>query len=161
MYPPGVSRADALPLQAMPLSTAEERLRLVLRLFAAIFAIGALVFFLRPDGTVADLDRVGGLFGLETLPVAGQPVASDFWLVLAVANMATIAACCAWAAGDVRGRRPLVHAVVVSKITSSATGLILFLVRTHAFPYLSALLVDLPIALVLLRALRAAGSERV
>ena len=145
----------------MPLSTAEERLRFVLRLFAVVFAIGALAFFLRPDGTVADLDRVGALLGLDTLPVAGHPVASDFWLVLAVANMATIAACCAWAAGDVRGRRLLVHAVVVSKITSSATGLILFLARAHALPYLSALLVDLPIALVLLATLRAAGNERV
>lgn len=161
MYPRCVRPAEAILLQVAPLSAAEERLRGLLRLFAAVFAVGALAFFVRPQGTVADLDRVGVAIGLASLPVSAGPAGSDFWLVLAVANMATIAACCGLAAADVRGRRALVYPVVVSKVTSSATGLLLFLGRAHALPFLSATLVDLPIALVLLAALRAtAGGER-
>lgn len=142
-----------------PLTAAEERLRKLLRFFAALFAAGALVFFVRPGGTVADLNRVGVLLGLAPLVPAEHPVDADFWLVLAVANMATIATCCAFAAADVRRRRGLVYPLIVSKLTSSTCGLLLFLFRTHAFAYLSATLVDLPIALVTLVALRATTSH--
>jgi len=147
---------DVMPPSPSPLGAAERRLRALLIFFAALFGIGALAFLLRPDGTVADLNRVGALLGLAPLPVGAGPVASDFWLVLATANMAAIAACAGFAAADVRRRRALVYPLVVSKLTSSAAGLLLFLGRAHAFAYLSATLVDLPIALVLLAALRAA-----
>ena len=80
--------------------------------------------------------------------------------MLAVANMATIAACCALAAGDVRGRRALAYPTVVSQLTSSASGLPLFLFRAHAFAYLPAVLVYRPLALVTLAALRAAPIRR-
>src|SRR5919198_375247 len=56
-------------------------------------------------------------------------------------------------AGDVRGRRALVYPVVVSKLTSSGTGLLLFVQWAHALPLLAIALVDLPIAVILLRAL--------
>src|SRR5213593_4875149 len=139
----------------VPLTAAERRLAAWLRFFAAIFAAGAVIFFLRPAGTVADLDRVGLLLGLTPLPPAGGPVAADFWLTLAVANMAAIAACAGLAAA-VRRRRALVYPLVVSKLTSSGTGFLLFAGGAHAFPYLVVPLVDLPIALVLVAALRAA-----
>ena len=77
----------------VPLTAAERWLAAWLRFFAAIFAAGAVIFFFRPAGTVADLDRVGLLLGLAPLPPASGPVAADFWLTLAVANMAAIAAC--------------------------------------------------------------------
>src|SRR5881628_2509106 len=89
----------------VPLTAAERRLAAWLRFFAAIFAAGAVIFFVRPAGTVADLDRVGLLLGLTPLPPAGGPVAADFWLTLAVANMAAIATCAGLAAADVRRRR--------------------------------------------------------
>src|SRR5438128_12606062 len=108
--------------EVAPLTAAERRLAAWLRFFAAIFAIGAVLFFIRPEGTVGDLNRVGLLFGLTPLPPAGGPVAADFWLTLAVANMAAIAACAGLAAGDVRRRRALVYPPVVSKFTASGTG---------------------------------------
>jgi len=138
--------------EPISLTPAEYRLRLWLRVFAVLFGLGTLGFFVRPGGTVADLNRVGGLLGLGVLPV-GEP---DFWLVLAVANMATITAAAWLAAADVRGRRVLVYPIVVSKAASSATGLLLFLGSRHAFAHLSATLVDLPIAVILLVALRRA-----
>jgi hypothetical protein len=148
-----VSRAPADPL---PLSAAERRLAGLLRFFAALFLVGGLIFFLRPNGTLADLDRVGAAVGFASLPPRDAPLAADFWLALGVANMATIAACCWLAAGDVRRRRVLVYPVVVSKLTSSTAGVVLFVTRAHALAYLSATLVDLPIALVTLAALRSA-----
>ena len=141
---------------AAPLTRAERKLARLLRLFALLFAIGAVGFLVRPDGTVADLDRVGELVGLPTLygtPVAGL---SDFWLPLAIANMATIAACAWLAAGDVRRRRTLVYPIIVSKFASSMTGILLFVRWAPAFPFLAIALVDLPIAIILISALRAA-----
>ena len=142
--------------EIVPLSTAERRLAAWLRFFAVIFAGGAVIFFVRSEGTVADLDRIGLLLGLAPLPPTGGPVAANFWLTLAVANMATIAACAGLAATDVRRRRALVYPLVVSKLTSSGTGLLLFAGGIHAFPYLVVPLVDLPIAAVLVAGLRAA-----
>ena len=136
-----------------PLTGPERALARWLRFFALLFVLGMLGFVLRPDDTVRDLDRVGVLLGLPTLPVSRAPVASDFWLALAVANMATITACCWLAASDVRARRVLAYPVVVSKLASSGTALLLFTRWTHAFPLLTIALVDLPIAIILVRAL--------
>ncbi len=122
---------------AAALTAPERALARWLRLFAGLFALGTLAFLLRPDDTVRNLDRVGSLLGFPTLSPSRVPVASDFWLALAVANMATITVCAWLAAGDVRGRRALAYPVQ----------------WTHAFPLLTIALVDLPIAVILLRAL--------
>ena len=144
------------PADPVPLSAAERRLASLLRFFAALFLGGAVIFFVRPNGTLADLDRVGAALGFTSLPPRAEPLAAEFWLALGVANMATIAVCCWLAAADVRRRRALVYPVIVSKLTSSTAGAILFATRVHALAYLSATLVDLPIAAVLIAALRAA-----
>ena len=60
------------------LTAAEERPRARLRFFAGLFGIGALVFLVRPAGTVADLNRARVLFGLPPLEPAGHPVEADF-----------------------------------------------------------------------------------
>jgi hypothetical protein len=146
--------------EARPLTRPERRLAWLLRFFALLFAIGAVVFLLRPDETVRDLDRVGALVRLPTLAQSRMPMMSDFWLILAVANMATIAACAGLAAGDVRRRRTLVYPIIVSKLASSTTGILLFVRWTPAFPFLAAALVDLPIAIILVSALRAAPADR-
>src|SRR5882672_6260340 len=146
--------------EAAPLTRAERKLAWLLRLFAVLFAIGAVGFLVRPDETVTDLDRLGALVGLPTLQRTAVAGVSDFWLPLAIANMATIAACAWLAAGDVRRRRALVYPIVVSKLASSATGGLLFVRWSAAFPFLAVALVDLPIAVILVSALRAAPAER-
>jgi len=143
-----------------PLSRPERRLAWLLRFFALLFAVGAVAFLLRPDDTVANLDRVGALVRLPTLVSTRMAVVSDFWLPLAVANMATIAACAWFAASDVRRRRALVYPIIVSKLASSATGILLFVRWAHAFPFLAVALVDLPIAMILVSALRRAPVAR-
>ena len=146
--------------EAAPLTRAERKLAWLLRFFAVLFAIGAVGFLVRPDETVTDLDRVGALVGLPILQQTAVAGVSDFWLPLAIANMATIAACAWLAAGDVRRRRALVYPIVVSKLASSATGVLLFVRWSPAFPFLAVALVDLPIAVILVSALRAAPAER-
>jgi hypothetical protein len=148
------------PAESSALTRGERSLARWLRLFALLFLAGAAGFLLRPDDTVRDLDRVGALVGLPTLAAGRLPVASDFWLPLAIANMATIAACSWLAAADVRGRRALVYPVVVSKLASSATGILLFVRWCPAFPFLTVALVDLPIAVILLTKLRGAAPTR-
>ena len=142
--------------EARPRTRGERRLAWTLRFFALLFAIGAVGFLLRPDDVVHDLDRVGALVGLPTLGASRGPVPSDFWLPLAIANMATITACAWFASRDVRRRRSLVHAIIVSKLASSATGILLFVRWSMAFPFLTVALVDLPIALILMSGLRRA-----
>lgn len=144
----------------LSLTPAERRLAALLRLFAIAFGVGAVIFFLRPQGTVTDMNLVGALLGLGILPPRDGASTSDFWLVLAVANMTTITACAALAAQDVRERRVLVYPVLVSKLTSSGCGLLLFVTHGLAFPYLTATLVDLPIAVVLWAGLRAVSRTR-
>src|SRR3989442_439795 len=145
---------------AASLTAPERALARWLRIFAGLFALGTLAFLLRPDDTVRNLDRVGSLLGFPTLAPSQVPVASDFWLTLAIANMATITVCAWLAAGDVRRRRGLVHAIVASKLASSATGILLFVRWSPTFPFLAAALVDLPIAMILVSGLRAAPAEK-
>src|SRR5947209_18008140 len=128
---------------ASALTAPERALARSLRLFAGLCARGTLAFLLRPDDTVRNLDRVGSLLGFPTLSPSRVPVASDFWLALAVANMATITACAWLAAGDVRSRRALAYPVVVSKLVSSRSGLLLSVQWTQVCPLLSPSRVDL------------------
>ena len=146
--------------EARTLSRPERKLAWLLRFFALLFAIGMVGFLVRPDDTVKDLDRVGAFVGLPTLARSAYPMVSDFWLALAIANMATITTCCWLAAGDIRRRRALVYPVIVSKIVSSTTGVLLFVRWTFAFPFLATALVDLPIAIILISALRGAPPDR-
>ncbi len=148
--------ATASIAEAAPRTSGERRLAWLLRILALLFAMGAVGFLLRPDETVRYLDWAGVLVGLPPLPPSRVAVASDFWFALAIANMATIAGCAWLAAGDVRGRRVLVYPIVVSKIASSATSIVLFVRWSHSLPFLTIALVDLPIAFLLLAALRRA-----
>ena len=142
------------------LTRPERKLAWWLRFFGLLFAIGTVAFLLRPDDTVKDLDRVGRLVHLPTLASTAFPVVSDFWLSLAIANMATITACAWIAAADIRRRRALVYPIIVSKLASSATGILLFVRWAYAFPFLATALVDLPIAIILVSALRGAPPDR-
>jgi hypothetical protein len=145
-----VSPAD----DARPPTRSERKLAWLLRVLGLLFVAAAIGFLLRPDGTVVGLDRVGALAGLPMLTATSRPMASDFWLSFAVANMATLAACAWLAAGDVRRRRPLVHVIVVSALALAGTAALLFVRWAHAFSFLAAALVGLTIAIVLISALR-------
>jgi hypothetical protein len=141
--------------EARPVTRSERKLAWLLRLYALLCIGGAVVFVLRPDEVVRDIDRLGRLVRLPTLMATGYPVVSDFWLAMAVANMMTLAACAWLAAGDVRRRRALVYPIIVSNVVAAAIGVLLFVRWSMAFPFLAIALVDLPIALILISGLRA------
>lgn len=138
---------------AIPLTAAERRLSLLLRLLALIFVAGAVAFLVRPEEIIHGLGVPSAMIGLPALATTTGAVESDFWFALAVANMATNAACCWLAAGDVRLRRALVYPVVVSMLVATATAALVFIRWAPALPFLAIVIVALPIALVLLRGL--------
>ena len=140
---------------ARPPTRAERRLAWLLRVLALLFAAGAIGFLVRPDNTVTALDRIGALAGLPTLADARLPVVSDFWLAFAVADMATLATCAWLAAADVRRRRSLVHAIVVSKLTATMAAVLLFVRWAHVVPFLAIAVVEMAVAIVVVSALRA------
>ncbi len=150
----------AVRAEAAPLARAERKLARLLRLLAILFAAGAVGFVLRPDETVTSVDRIGSLVGLPTLVRGAVPVTSDFWLPLAVANLAAGAVGAWYAGGDVRRRRGVVYPIVASAVVSAATGILLFVRWAATFAFLAAAIVNLGIAIVLVSALRAAPRER-
>ena len=94
-----------------PLSSQERRLAGFCRLFAIVYALGAIVFAVAPQLT----------FRLATLDAAplGWTAQAAFWNVLAVAMMTAIATACAVTAARPRERRHAMLPVVVAKLTSS------------------------------------------
>jgi hypothetical protein len=132
---------------------AERRLAWLLRAYGIVFVAAAVLFLLRPDATVVDVDHLGALLRLPTLPPSPAAVASDFWHPLAVADMAALAACCWMAAGDVRRRRVLAWPVVVALLTGAATAAALFARWTAALPFLVLAVVSIVLAVVLVRTL--------
>jgi hypothetical protein len=138
---------------ATPLTSAERRLAWLLRILALLFVGGAVGFLLRPEEMIHHLGVPGTFIGLPSLATTGMAVESDFWFALAVANMAANAACCWLAASNIRVRRALVYPVVVSMLVASGTAALVFVRWAPAFPFLALVLVALPVALILLRAL--------
>src|SRR5437016_12394395 len=100
---------------AASLTASERALARWLRIFAGLFALGTLAFLLRPDDTVRNLDRVGSLLGFPTLAPSRVTVASDFWLAVAVANVATVNVFEWLDADDVHGRRAPAYPIHMHK----------------------------------------------
>jgi hypothetical protein len=94
------------------LSPQERRLATFCRIFASVYAFGAVGFALTPRLTFR-------LVTLDAAPMGWTPQAV-FWNVLAVAMMTAIATACAVTAGAPRERRHTLLPVVVAKLTSSA-----------------------------------------
>jgi hypothetical protein len=93
------------------LSPQEQRLAAFCKVFAIVYALGALGFALTPTLT----------FRLVTLDAAapGRTPQAVFWNVLAVAMMTAIATACAVTAAAPRERRHALLPVIVAKLTSS------------------------------------------
>lgn len=120
-------------------------LRLWLRVWGVIFALGALDFLLLPMRTVQTLNAAGARLGLAPVP-AGP----GYWVPLAAAYMVLIAVFC-W---DGQARY-----LLLAKISSSLFALGWFVFAGLEFPFLAAGVLDGLIAAgtaLLLRAERAA-----
>jgi hypothetical protein len=134
-----------------PLSPQESRLASFCRLFAAVYAFGALGFALTPRLTFR-------LVTLDSVPVGWTPQAM-FWNVLAVAMMVAISVACALVAPHPRERRHMLLPVVAAKLTSSGLAA-LHLIRFHgpgARALLAIIATDFPLFLLTLWAYRSAA----
>lgn len=116
----------------------DSLLRVWLRAWMVVFALGAIDFLVFPTVTLNVLNSAGSLFGMPAIPSR----VTEFWAVLAVAYMVLVAAFC-WAATKERGidAQP-VRFLVLGKTTSSLVSLLYFLVVVHAFAFLANFLVD-------------------
>ena len=138
---------------------ATRRLRLLLRVWAVIFALGAVDFFVFPYLTVRILNSTARSLGMHEVPAlnAGQ----DFWLTLAVPYMILVAAF-SWVAqrGPKIAAQP-VRFLMLAKASSSLTSLALFVFGGFPYAFLANFVVDGAIFLITYWFYRAARPELV
>jgi hypothetical protein len=136
---------------------ATRRLRLLLRIWAVIFALGAIDFLVFPYLTVRMLNSAGRSLGMHEVTAlnAGQ----DFWLTLAVPYMILVAAF-SWVAqrGEKISAQP-VQFLMLAKASSSLTSLVLFVFGGFPYAFLANFVVDGAIVLITYWFYRAARSE--
>ena len=143
----------------MGLVIGTRRLRLLLRIWTVVFALGAIDFFVFPYLTVRILNSTARSLGMHEVTAlnAGQ----DFWLTLAVPYMILVAAL-SWVAQ--RGERiqaQPVQFLMLAKASSSLTSLALFVFGGFPYAFLANFVVDGAIALVTYSFYRAAKRELV
>ena len=117
-----------------------ERLRLVLRVWAVVFALGAIDFFVFPYLTVRILNSTARSLGMHQ--VVALNGGQDFWLTLAVPYMILVAAFSWIAQRGTRIQAQPVQLLLLAKASSSLTSLALFLLGGFAYPFLANFVVD-------------------
>jgi len=125
---------------------ATRRLRLLLRIWAVIFALGAIDFFVFPYLTVRILNSTAKSLGMHEVTAlnGGQ----DFWLTLAVPYMILVAAFSWVAQRGPRIQAQPVQLLLLAKGASSLTSLALFVLGGLAYPFLANFIVDGAIFLI-------------
>ena len=138
---------------------ATRRLRLLLRIWAVIFALGAIDFFVFPYLTVWILNSTAKSLGMHEVTAlnGGQ----DFWLTLAVPYMILVAAFSWVAQRGPRIQAQPVQLLLLAKGASSLTSLALFVLGGLAYPFLANFIVDGAIFLITYWFYRMARSELV
>ncbi len=135
------------------------RLRLLLRIWAVIFALGAIDFFVFPYLTVRILNSTARSLGMHQ--VTALSGGQDFWLTLAVPYMILVAAFSWVAQRGVRIQAQPVQFLLLAKAASSLTSLALFLLGGFAYPFLANFVVDGAIFAITYWFYRSARSELV
>jgi hypothetical protein len=138
---------------------ATKRLRLLLRAWAVIFALGAIDFFVFPYLTVRILNSTAKSLGMHT--VIDLNAGQDFWLTLAVPYMILVTALSWVAQRGARISAQPVQFLMLAKAASSLTSLALFVLAGFAYPFLANFAVDGAIVLITYWFYRAARAELV
>jgi hypothetical protein len=138
---------------------ATRHLRLLLRIWTAVFALGAIGFFVFPYQTVQTLNDFGAAVGMNAVAPLGA--GQDFWLTLAVPYMVIVAAL-SWVAqaGDRIAALP-VQLLILAKTSSSLTSFALFLIGGYQYAFVANFVVDGVIALITYWFYREARAELV
>lgn len=141
------------------MSPASRRLRLLLRVWAVVFLLGAIDFFVFPYLTVRILNSTAKSLGMQE--VAALNAGQDFWLTLAVPYMILVAAFSWIAQRGARIHAQPVQFLMLAKVSSSLTSLALFVFAGFAYPFLANFIVDGAIVLITYWFYRQARSELV
>ena len=143
----------------MALVIGTKRLRLLLRIWTVVFALGAIDFFVFPYLTVRILNSAARSLGMHEVTAlnAGQ----DFWLTLAVPYMILVAALSWVAQRSERIQAQPVQFLMLAKASSSLTSLALFLFGGFPYAFLANFAVDGAIVLITYWFYRAAKAELV
>ncbi len=112
-------------------------LRLWLRVWGVIFALGALDFLLLPARTVESLNAAGARLGFSATPTT-----AGYWVPLAAAYMVLIAVFCWEGQRADPPRLEAVRHLLIAKVASAAFALGWFLFAGLQFPFLAAGVVD-------------------
>jgi hypothetical protein len=134
-------------------------LRVLLRIWMVVFALGAIDFFLFPYQTVQALNDAGAAVGMGGVPPIGA--GQDFWLTLAVPYMLVVTALSWLAQNGERIAAQPVQLLIFAKAASSLTSLALFLAYGYAYAFLGNFLLDGAIALITYWFYREARAELV
>jgi hypothetical protein len=139
------------------LALATKRLKLLLRVWAVLFALGAIDFFVFPYLTVRILNSAAHALGMREVIAlnAGQ----DFWLALAVPYMILVAAFSYVAQRGTKIAAQPVQFLMLAKASSSLTSLALFLFGGFPYAFLANFVVDGLIVLITYWFYRAARQE--
>jgi hypothetical protein len=138
---------------------ATRRLRLLLRIWVVVFALGALDFLVFPYLTVRIVNAGGAALGMRA--VAALNAGQDFWLTLAVPYMIMVAAFSWVAQSGARIAAQPVQFLMLAKASSSLTSLALFLFGGFPYAFLANFVVDGAIVLITYWFYRAARPELV
>jgi hypothetical protein len=136
-----------------------RRLRLLLRIWVVVFALGAIDFFVFPYLTVRTLNATGD--ALHMHGVVALNAGQDFWLTLAVPYMILVAAFSWVAQRGVKIAAQPVQFLMLAKVSSSLTSLALFVFGGFPYAFLANFVVDGAIALITYWFYRAAKRELV
>ena len=136
---------------------ATRRLRLLLRIWAVIFALGAIDFFVFPSATVRILNAGGSALHMHGVTVLRGT--DDFWLTLAVPYMILVAAFSWVAQRGVKIQAQPIQFLMLAKASSSLTSLALFVVGGFPYAFLANFITDGAIVLITLWFYRSARAE--
>lgn len=122
---------------------------LLLYAYLLLFLVFGVLYLGAPDAVVGAVSSLGKSLGIDTVPSSGSPGIFDGWLIFTFAYMMGAAAASFLAATAPYDPLPYLRILTVLKVTSSMTGLALFLfVDPFAF-YLATALVDGVIAVTI------------
>jgi hypothetical protein len=139
------------------LALATKRLKLLLRVWAVLFALGAIDFFVFPYLTVRILNSAAHALGMRE--VIALNAGKDFWLALAVPYMILVAAFSYVAQRGTKIAAQPVQFLMLAKASSSLTSLALFLFGGFPYAFLANFVVDGLIVLITYWFYRAARQE--
>lgn len=123
----------------------ERKLRRLLKFWAILFGIVAVIFVAIPGQVVEVINQTGALVGWDG-PLLKIP-ADRFYSILAVSLLVVLAVLAHNARQDLRRRLPTVRAIILSKVVTAGCYTIALLFEAKTFGYLVGAVADGTIAI--------------